>query len=392
MTVRIATNIAARAALDQLDRNLGSVQTAAARLGSGLRIVTSADDAAGLTIAGHLTAQINGLRQATANAQDAHAVAGITDGALGTVQDALQRMRRLVLAAANAGGSTAEAVMAYSREAGALTDLLDAIAEFTHSGNRTLLDGRYAGLFQIGANGGDIITLDLTRADMHAANLGGQAAGGGIDLTQLSILGTEASESGIYTVDGARGDLSMLTESIVATTALRAHVGAVTNQLDDTIANLQVALSNTVGARSNLVDADMADEASRFIRAQIQTTAAVAVLAQANSSPAAVLRLLDDARTPAGHRRQQDRDGTRAAGSAGSAGSAGGGSVAGGSADERPARVIPRRDSSGTGSGASGPLGASGADPSGPSGTPAPTSTPARAADGTPDSSSSSAA
>lgn len=361
MTLRIATNLAAQNAAQQFELNYGAAQAAAAHLSTGLRIVTAADDAAGLTIAGHLTAQINGLTQATANAQDARAVAGIADGALGTVQDALQRMRRLVLAAANTGGNTTDAVMAYSREVGALTELLDAIAEFTHSGGTPLLDGSYAAIFQVGADGGNTVVLDLSRADVHAANLGGGTTGGGIDLTRLGILGLDAADSGIYTVEGARGDLSMLTDSIVATTTQRARIGAVTNQLDYTLANLQVALGNTVGARSNLIDADMADEASRYVRTQIQATAAAAVLAQANSAPTAVLRLLDDARASA--ETAQSRRGNASRGSApGSPGGAG-------ASDDRPAHVTSRDDrpTAGAASAAAPAVPADGAPPSAPS-------------------------
>lgn len=332
MSVRIATNIAALAAVHQLDLGQQAAAAAATQLGTGLRIAGSADDAAGLTIAHHLTAQINGIVQAAANALDGRAVAVIADGALGTVTDALQRMRQLVLAAANAGAATPQAVRSYSGEIGALAALLDAIAEFTRSGGKTLLDGSYSALFQAGPDGGDTIALDLTRADVHAS-----AFGGAIDLTQLTILGSDATDSGIYTVDGARGDLAMLTDSIVAATGQRSLIGAVVNQLDHTVANLQTALGNMVGARSNLLDADMAEQASRFAKAQIRTVAAAAVLAQANSTPQAVLSLLDDAR--AGSQASDRR-------------SSGGGSGAVASpAGDRPAAGIVTRDGSGDGRG-----------------------------------------
>jgi hypothetical protein len=134
---------------------------------------------------------------------------------------------------------------------------------------------------------------------MHASNLAGAAAGGGIDLTALNILGLDQSQ-GIYSVGGMRADLATLSESIVAVSATRSDLGAVANQLAYTVANLHSAVAAVTASRSTLTDADMAGEAQRFVTAKITTFAAASIVAQANSAPEAVLKLLDDSVIGAG--------------------------------------------------------------------------------------------
>src|SRR6185312_16217167 len=103
MSLRINTNVAALNAYNNLSANQSSLEDAFTQLSSGLRINKAADDASGLSISQGLTSQINGLTQAVSNAQDGINVAQIADGALGTTQQILQRMRTLVVQAGNEG-------------------------------------------------------------------------------------------------------------------------------------------------------------------------------------------------------------------------------------------------------------------------------------------------
>src|SRR6185437_9531411 len=103
MSLRINTNVAALNAYNNLAANQNAQASSFERLSSGLRINKAADDAAGLSISQGLTSQINGLTQAVSNAQDGINVAQIADGALGTTQNILQRMRTLVVQAGNEG-------------------------------------------------------------------------------------------------------------------------------------------------------------------------------------------------------------------------------------------------------------------------------------------------
>ena len=73
---------------------------------------------------------------------------------------------------------------------------------------------------------------------------------------------------------------------------LRSQIGATQNQLGYTITNLQTTIQNVTASRSNITDADLATEVTAMSQAQILTSAATSVLAQANSAPQAILKLL----------------------------------------------------------------------------------------------------
>src|SRR6266702_6300693 len=131
MSLRINTNVAALSAYNNLSANQAKLENAFSQLSSGMRINKAADDAAGLSISQGLTSQINGLSQAVSNAQDGINVAQIADGALGTTQNILQRMRTLVVQAGNAGTMDQSSYDAITSEVGNLNTQLDNISNQT---------------------------------------------------------------------------------------------------------------------------------------------------------------------------------------------------------------------------------------------------------------------
>jgi flagellin len=142
MSLRINTNVAALNAYNNLAANQNAQASSFERLSSGLRINKAADDAAGLSISQGLTSQINGLTQAVSNAQDGINVAQIADGALGTTQNILQRMRTLVVQASNGGTQDDSSLKAIQGEIGKLNTQLDNISSQTKFGSTNLLDGK----------------------------------------------------------------------------------------------------------------------------------------------------------------------------------------------------------------------------------------------------------
>jgi flagellin len=285
MSLRINTNVAALNAYNNLSANQSKLESAFTQLSSGLRINRAADDASGLAISQNLTSQINGLTQAVSNAQDATNVAQIADGALGTSQDVLQRMRTLVVQASNSGTQDSKSLGAIQQELGSLSKQLDNVAAQTAFGGKKLLDGNYSGTFQVGWNGNstDQVSLALSSAagkGFSAADLGvdAVAAGGSgsIDVTS----GTPSSL--LSTIDGALDKVS----------SARATIGATQNQLSYTATNLQTAITNVTASRSNLTDADLGTQVTKMTQQQVLTQAATSVLAQANSAPQAILKLL----------------------------------------------------------------------------------------------------
>ena len=273
MSLRINTNVGALNAYGNLSTNQANLQDAFEKLSSGLRINKAADDAAGLSISQGLTSQINGLTQAVRNAQDGTNVAQIADGALNTVQQILQRERDLAVQASNGGSQDTAAQTAAQSEITNLNTQLDNISKTTAFGGTKLLDGTYAGVFQVGANNSanEQLTLTLTSSDSTTLGVNG-----------VNVGTTAGAQSAITTIDAA----------IATVSASRSQIGATQNQLTYTINNLQTTIQNVTASRSNITDADLATEVTAMSQAQILTSAATSVLAQANSAPQAILKLL----------------------------------------------------------------------------------------------------
>ncbi|GLW93133.1 flagellin [Actinokineospora globicatena] len=175
MSLRINSNIAAMNAYRNLSVNDKQMQGSLEKLSSGLRINRSADDAAGMSIAQGLQAQIGGLKVATRNAQDGVNVVQTADGALNESAEILQRMRDLAVQAANGGSQDTNAQAAAQTEFGQLQSELDRIAKTTSFGGQKLLavgtagGTAYTGSFQVGANN---TTDDRINVSMDASVFG----------------------------------------------------------------------------------------------------------------------------------------------------------------------------------------------------------------------------
>ena len=268
MSLRVNTNIAAMNAYRNLTVTEGQMNKSLEKLSSGFRINRAADDAACLVNSESLRAQIGGLKVASRNAQDGISVAQTAEGALNEVHSILQRMRDLSVQRANAGGNSTTANTALDAEYSALASEVGRIGTSTEFNGNKLLDGTYnaaKGTFQVGANAGDTVSLDLSTVDLTAVS---------------TALGTSATsiaavDTAISTVSAGRGDL-----------------GAFQNRLEHTIANLGVAVENLSASESRIRDTDMAQEMTTFSRNQILNQAGTAMLAQANQASQGVLSLL----------------------------------------------------------------------------------------------------
>jgi flagellin len=322
MSLVINTNVAALNAYNNLNMNQTNLDSAFAQLSSGLRINKAADDSSGLAISQGLTSQINGLTQANSNVQDGINVAQIADGSLGTVQNILQRMRTLVVQAGNTGTQDPTSLSAIQTEMTSLNAELDNISSQTTFGSTNLLDGSYKGVFQVGSNGGaaNTITLDLTSGNgfdgVGSSSLGSgtvTGASGGADPTSSGFTGVasgtlstlnivkfnatgyapnDAASGTSYGSTQAEDDLAVIDHAISQVSSARSSIGAVQNEMTYTSSNLQTAITNITASRSNLTDADLATQVTAMTQEQILTSAATSVLAQANSAPQAILKLL----------------------------------------------------------------------------------------------------
>ena len=269
MGLRINQNVAAQNSYRNLSVTDGQMAKSLEKLSSGFRINRAADDAAGLSISEGLRSQVGGLKVAVRNAQDGISVAQTAEGALNEVHSILQRMRDLSVQASNGGANDDDAKGAAQKEFVQLNEELDRIGETTSFGKSKLLDGAYSGTFQVGANAGEEMTID-------------------IDAISASDLGTDALDL----TTGASGAITTIDDAIQTVSDQRASLGAYQNRFEHTINNLNVAVENLSASESRIRDTDMAQEMVSFTRSQILTQAGTSMLGQANQASQNVLSLL----------------------------------------------------------------------------------------------------
>ncbi|MBI47831.1 MAG: flagellin [Marinobacter sp.] len=163
MALGINTNVASLSAQNQLQKSQDLSNQALERLSSGLRINSAKDDAAGLAISTRFQSQISGLDVAQRNANDGISLAQTTEGALEEITNNLQRIRDLAVQSANATNSASDR-QALNDEVQARLEEIDRISSQTAFNGLKVLDGSFGEQnFQVGANAGETIGIDLTQ-------------------------------------------------------------------------------------------------------------------------------------------------------------------------------------------------------------------------------------
>jgi flagellin len=158
--MRINQNIMAFNAYRNLSATNSQMSKSLEKLSSGFRINRAADDAAGLVVSQNLRAQVSGLKVATRNAQDGVSVVQTAEGSLNEVHSLLNRMRDLAVQASNTGAADTDARSAAAKEVTADIAEIQRIFDNTKFG-QTQLFNNYNGLFQVGANDGENITVNI---------------------------------------------------------------------------------------------------------------------------------------------------------------------------------------------------------------------------------------
>ena len=169
----INTNMSALNAQKNMQIQNNELSEAMARLSSGLRINSAADDAAGSAIASKMEAQVRSLDVAIRNSYDAISMTQTAEGALGEMENILQRVRELSVQASNSTLSTNDRVQIQA-EVDTLIAEVDSIATKTHFNNVKLLDGSNASVtFQIGMNASDALNVKLQDSGSVSLGLSG---------------------------------------------------------------------------------------------------------------------------------------------------------------------------------------------------------------------------
>ena len=378
----INSNINSLVAQQNLNGSQSALSQAITRLSSGKRINSAADDAAGLAISTRMQTQINGLNQGVSNANDGVSMVQTASSALSSLTSSLQRIRQLAVQASTGSLSSSDQA-ALQKEVAAQISEVNRIASQTTYNGTNILDGSAGSLtFQVGANVGQTISLNLSQS-MSAAKIGGglvqtgqtvgtvslsvdsagayttaaspaitainvlsdgqggytftdqnnqaiaatvaqavfgagATAGTGTQGTALALQAAATTTAGagsaaqasavaqinainspptvsnldISTVTGANEAMVSIDNALQTVNNLQASLGAAQNRFTAIATSQQAESTDLSSAQSQITDANFAQETANLSKAQVLQQAGISVLAQANSNPQQVLKLL----------------------------------------------------------------------------------------------------
>ena len=281
MSLSILTNTTAMQTQIGLNKSSNAVSQAMQRLSSGLRINSAADDAAGYAIAQGLTAQVNGLQQASQNVSDATSMVQTADAALNNVQGMLQRISELAVQYKNGDLSSQDQTDIQS-EVDQLTSEINRQQNTSQFNGISLLDGNANSganvVFQVGSGASDTLSVSFASVE------GNLTAG---------FCWSNVSNAASHVFDlSSTTALTDINTAINNISSMAASLGAVQNRLQYTSNAISVTQENMSSSLSNIQDVNMATEMTTMTQQQVLQQAGTAMLAQANSQPQLVLKLI----------------------------------------------------------------------------------------------------
>ncbi|TCL02286.1 flagellin [Sodalis ligni] len=234
----INTNSISLLAQNNLNKSQSALGTAIERLSSGLRINSAKDDAAGEAIANRFTSNINGLTQASRNANDGISLAQTTEGALDEVNDNLQAIRTLTVQA-QTGTNSASDLQSIQDEVTQRLAEVDRISQQTDFNGVKVLSADKSLSVQVGADDGQTISINLQQVDAKTLGLG------------------------TFNVNGAQGQTNTVKTATTATPAILAQTATtdvtsatLTNTLTTIAGASTLPATNTVADITSFKDAD----------------------------------------------------------------------------------------------------------------------------------------
>ncbi|MBZ5789969.1 flagellin [Burkholderia sp. LMG 32019] len=385
----INSNINSLVAQQNLNGSQNALSQAITRLSSGKRINSAADDAAGLAISTRMQTQINGLNQGVSNANDGVSMIQTASSALSSLTNSLQRIRQLAVQASTGTMSTTDQAALQQEVAQQIQEVNRIASQTTYNGTNILNGNAGIVSFQVGANVGQTISLDLSQS-MSAAQIGGglvqkgqtvgtvtglsldntgaytsasaavtvtainvlsdgkggytftdqnggaitqayaqsvfganatsgagaavgnltlqagaTSSGGGSmsaaaltaatnAVAQINAVNKPATVSGldISTVSGANVAMVSIDNALQTVNNVQAQLGAAQNRFTAIATSQQAESTDLSSAQSQITDANFAQETANMSKNQVLQQAGISVLAQANSLPQQVLKLL----------------------------------------------------------------------------------------------------
>lgn len=274
MSIVVNTNVNALLAQNYLTNNQAGLSQALQRLSSGLRINEAADDPAGLAIATSMRNTSNSLRQGARNGNDGVSLVQTAQSAMNDISNLLGQMQTLATQASSGTYSSSQLTNLNTEFSELLTEV-NRVASSTSFNGVNLLDGSTSSLtVQIGSGNTSYDRLNITLSNLTTGS-------SGLNISSLSVSSST----------NAQAALSSLASITAVTTAL-ANLGSSEVGLVAAVNNNNGIAASLDAARSRIEDADFSAESSNLAKFNILSQTNIAMLAQANSTPQLVLRLL----------------------------------------------------------------------------------------------------
>jgi flagellin len=265
----INTNLSAQSSANLLLQSSTQLSKSLSRLSSGSKVTSPADDSAGLAVSMNLVAQIGRNTAAQNNVGNAISFNQTQDGYLQQVANALDRMSELAIQAQDVTKSNSDRGL-YQQEFNTLAKYVNNVATKEFNGV-SLFNGTALNV---------TIDSDANTFTMSGVNM--------TTTTFSKLLNTDS----IGTTTAATAALGDVKAAISELAADRANIGANIETLTDYSNQLSTLNNNLSAANSQIMDVDVAQESTNYAKYNILVQSGTAMLAQANSMPQTVLKLL----------------------------------------------------------------------------------------------------
>ena len=295
------TNAAALSTQNSLSSTQKALSSSMTRLGTGFRVNSAMDDAAGLQIATRLDAQARGMAVAQRNTQNGISMLQTGEGALNEVSNILLRMKDLATEGSNATATAADK-KAMQAEFDSLGRELANIMDNTSFGGEKLFargtdaaavtgsSAKFASgtgmSFQIGSSASETMAVNVSAIAGALTNDAGDLGKISATFKTTATAGTTGTEVGLTAT------ITDLDTALAKVGELRSAMGAAANRLDHVYNNLQNISTNTQAAKGRIMDTDYATESSHMTTKQMLLQSGTAMLKQSNSMSGLVMSLL----------------------------------------------------------------------------------------------------
>lgn len=281
MALTINTNLSSLIVQKNLSSATTSLNNAIERMTTGYKINHAKDNAAGFSIAESWKTKIGSLDIASENASMGADLLKTTEENYSLITEHLQRVRDLTEQAAN-GTYGSDSLKAIASEMTARLNEIDRIAANAEFNGISLMKGKGSEInLQIG-----IDATTNSRISLEAGLFEGATSK---DLLKVEIADFVKSAA---STTKASGQLTVLDAAISNISTRQTAIGAAQNRVESAISSITVQSENLTSSLSTIRDADVANESSSYIKAQILQQASATLLATANQAPSIALNLI----------------------------------------------------------------------------------------------------